>query len=211
MPRVLYFHGFASSPASSKIAGLRPLLEPEIELDTPDLNAPSFAALDFEAMVQRGLERAHVNPPDAITGSSLGCQVALEIVRRGVRVPLVLIAPAIGISEQWRTRLPPGDPIHVFNHALNAEAPIHRAFFEQMAEIDASSEPPPTRVTVIIGTNDESVPFARVEEVWQRWERDGLTPGSKFVTIAGGDHGLTAYVDVIGREIREAVGGRRID
>jgi len=56
---VLYFHGFASSPASAKITALRPLLAPQrIELDTPDLNVPSFEELDFEAMVVRALDAA---------------------------------------------------------------------------------------------------------------------------------------------------------
>jgi hypothetical protein len=32
-----------------------------------------------------------------------------------------------------------------------------------------------------------------------------LAKGSKFVEIAGGDHGLTAHVDVIAREIRAAI------
>ncbi|HEX3581368.1 MAG TPA: YqiA/YcfP family alpha/beta fold hydrolase, partial [Thermoanaerobaculia bacterium] len=56
---VLYLHGFASSPASAKITTLRPLLEPHgIELDTPDLNVPSFAELDWNAMVDLALSRA---------------------------------------------------------------------------------------------------------------------------------------------------------
>src|SRR5258708_36717032 len=96
---VLYLHGFASSPASAKITTLRPLLEPDgIVLDTPDLNVPSFAKLDWEAMIGRALEHARANPLQALAGSSLGALVALEVARRGVDAPLVLIAPAIGIG-----------------------------------------------------------------------------------------------------------------
>src|SRR5205085_11784200 len=51
---VLYFHGFASSPASAKIGLLRPLLAPhDIALNTPDLNAPSFEHLDWNTMIER--------------------------------------------------------------------------------------------------------------------------------------------------------------
>src|SRR5436190_23658133 len=108
---VLYFHGFASSPNSQKIESLRALLEPlGVELNTPDLNVPSFEKLDFDAMVERAIgalipseardplrKRAGDPSPssrlrmtDAIVGSSLGSVVALEIVRRGIAAPLVL-------------------------------------------------------------------------------------------------------------------------
>jgi uncharacterized protein len=206
MISVLYFHGFASSPASAKITALRPLLAPHgIELNTPDLNAPSFESLDWNAMVARALNAAREHPPRAIVGSSLGSLVALEIVRRlaneGAGAPLVLIAPALGIADRWKTKLPDGDPIVVFNHALSANAPIHRAFFEQMFDVRIDDEPPPVRVVVIMGTNDDTVPFDLVQKTWQRWESRGLAAGSKFITIDQGDHGLTAYADVIEREI----------
>jgi hypothetical protein len=57
-----------------------------------------------------------------------------------------------------------------------------------------------------MGDKDESVPPARVVSVWQSWRSSGgLAKGSKFVEIVGGDHGLTAHVDVIAREIRAAI------
>jgi surfactin synthase thioesterase subunit len=203
---VLYIHGFASSPQSAKLVALKRVLEPEIELNAPDMNVPSFAKLDFEAMVQLALGEARRRPPSAIAGSSLGCIVALEVARRGVAVPLILIAPAVGVAERWRTKLPPGDPIEVFNHALSANAPIHRAFFEQMAGARPEDEPPSSRVVVIMGRNDESVAFEWVRNTWESWTRSGkLLAGSKFIEIAGGDHGLVAHVDTIAREIRAAV------
>lgn len=202
MTAVLYFHGFASSPASAKIAALRPLLAPHgIVLDTPDLNVPSFSQLDWDAMVEYALERARANPPRALVGSSLGALVALEVARRGVEVPLVLIAPAIGVGAQWKTRLPEGDPVMVWNHQMNANAPIHRAFFDQMNRVDADAEPPRTRVVAFMGRRDETVPIELVEETWQRWESIGLAPGSRLVVFDEGDHGLTAYV----RDIADAI------
>ncbi|HEX7193025.1 MAG TPA: YqiA/YcfP family alpha/beta fold hydrolase [Thermoanaerobaculia bacterium] len=202
MSRVLYFHGFASSPLSAKITSLRPLLEPHgIVLDAPDLNVPSFAKLDWNAMVDRALLHAHADPPAVLAGSSLGALVALEVARRGVAVPLVLIAPAIGVGARWKTRLAEGDPVTVWNHALNANAPIHRAFFDQMDTVDADEQPPRSRVIVFMGRRDETVPFEIVEETWHRWESIGLAPGSRFVVFDQGDHGLTAYVDAIAKAI----------
>ena len=201
---VLYFHGFASSPHSQKVTRLRELLD-DVELDAPDLNVPSFERLDFDAMVDLGVARGRAAAPDAIVGSSLGSMIALAVARRGFDAPLVLIAPPLGMASHWISRLPPGDPISVFNYARSGNAPIHRAFFERMARVDVDREPPAQRVTVIIGRNDETVPFDRVEQTWRRWESRGLAPGSKLIVIEGGDHGLTAHADVIAREIVDAV------
>jgi alpha-beta hydrolase superfamily lysophospholipase len=183
---------------------LRPLLAKDgIAIIAPDLNVPSFERLDFNAMVEKAQWSAAALGGDAIVGSSLGCLVALGVVCRGLRAPLILIAPALGISDQWLSRIPAGDPVVVPNYALNEDAPIHRAFFEQMAEIRLDETPPPVPVTIMIGSNDESVPPARVASVWRSWLSSGaLVKGSKFVEIPDGDHGLTAHVDRIAREIR---------
>jgi pimeloyl-ACP methyl ester carboxylesterase len=144
--------------------------------------------------------------PRAIVGSSLGALVALEVAARGVDAPLVLIAPALGIAERWEKKIPPGDPVMVFNHARGHDAPIHRAFFDQIAKVRSDVSPPRSRVVVIMGRNDETVPFQRVSDVWTEWERSGkLAPGSRFIEISDGDHGLTASANLISDEIRKAV------
>jgi alpha-beta hydrolase superfamily lysophospholipase len=203
---ILYIHGFASSPQSAKLVALKKVIDDEIDLNAPDMNVPSFERLDFEAMMSLAMAEATRRPPVAMVGSSLGALVVLEAARRGVHVPLVLIAPAVGIGERWKSKLPPGDPIEVFNHARNAQAPIHRAFFESMASVHPEREAPSVPVTIFMGRNDESVPFAWVRGIWEDWTRaGGLVPGSKFIEIAGGDHGLVAHVETIANEIRAAV------
>ena len=207
MKSVLYFHGFASSPASAKITALRPLVEPlGIELNTPDLNVPSFEKLDFDAMVEHALDVARVTPPRALVGSSLGSLVALAVAQRGLHLPMVLIAPALGVARRWQARIPDGDPVMVFNYARNADAPIHRAFFLQMGNLHVDEAPPPSRVTAIMGRKDETVPFEVVEETWQRWEASGaLVPGSRFIELPEGDHGLVSEAELIRDAILEAV------
>lgn len=207
MISVLYFHGFASSPASAKVTALRPLLAPHgIELQAPDLNVPSFEQLDFDAMVDHAMGCARRQPPRALVGSSLGALVALATARRGVAVPLVLIAPALGVAQRWQEKLPVGDPVTVFNHARNADAQIHRAFFEQMAHLHIDAAPPPARVVAIMGRADETVPFWMVENRWNEWEASGkLVPGSKLVVIENGDHALAGQAHLIETEIVEAV------
>jgi pimeloyl-ACP methyl ester carboxylesterase len=203
---VLYFHGFASSPRSQKLLALRDLLGPGVTLSSPDMNVPSFERLDFEAMMKLALDEARRSAPQVIVGSSLGGLIALELVRRAVVAPLVLIAPAVGIGERWKSKLPPGDPIEVFNHARGGNAPIHRAFFEKLVDIRPETVAPRSRVTVIMGRKDESVPFDWVRGVWESWTQSAkLIAGSKFIEIAGGDHGLVVHADLIATMIRDAL------
>jgi len=203
---VLYFHGFASSPASAKITALKPLLEPHgIVLNTPDLNVPSFEKLDYDAIVEHALNVTRRDPPQAMIGSSLGALIALSVAQRGIHVPLVLIAPALGVADRWEKKIPKGDPVMMYNFARAADAPIHRAFFDQMAKLHVDDEPPPSRVTVIMGRHDETVPFETVAQTWERWRASGrLAPRSKFIELAEGDHGLVAHADVIREAIVEA-------
>lgn len=206
--RVLYLHGFASAPRGRKVEALSRIFEPEgIRIDAPDLNLPSFERLDFEAMVEAAVRSARQSPADVVAGSSLGALVALEASRRGVAAPLVLIAPALGFGRRWIEKLPDGDPVLFFHHAENRELPIHREFFERMARRPPESEPPAGRVVALMGRRDESVPYEAAERVWTGWQETGrLRPGSRWIEIPNGDHGLTDFVGEIAEQIRIAAG-----
>jgi pimeloyl-ACP methyl ester carboxylesterase len=203
---ILYLHGFASSPDGRKIALLREALpQADFLVVAPDLNRPSFERLDFEAMVSEAVRVAEAERPAVVVGSSLGALVALEAAGRGIQAPLVLIAPALGFGPRWTEKLAPGDPVSFFHHGQGRELQIHRRFFEQMAQVDADLDPPVVPVAILMGKKDESVPYDGVLEVWKRWEAsERLVPGSHFVAIADGDHGLIAFVDQIAAEIRAA-------
>jgi esterase/lipase len=200
---VLYLHGFASSPDGRKVSALREVLGRRgFEVNAPDLNLPSFRRLDFDAMVHSSAREAKRHQPSVIVGSSLGAVVALGVARGAGSAPLVLIAPAVGFGRRWIEKLPPGDPLPFFHHARESHQPIHRRFFEQMAGVEDDRDPPVAPVAVIIGNRDESVPFEHVREHWHAWERSGrLAPGSRFVEIPGGDHGLVDHVPTIAAEI----------
>ena len=72
--------------------------------------------------------------------------------------------------------------------------------------IRSDEEPPPAPVAIIMGSDDESVPFARVAGRWRSWLESGrLVEGSRLVTVEGGDHGLLDHVETIADEIRAAV------
>ena len=204
MKPILYLHGFASSPNGRKVAALREALGPEgFEVVAPELNVPSFEKLSFESMSEAAAAAIAKHSPAVVVGSSLGALVALQAIRVGHAAPLVLIAPALGFGKRWTEKLPPGDPMRFFHFGENKELPIHRGFFEEMAAVDVDRYPPEVAVTVIMGARDESVPPELVEEVWKRWEVSGrLVPGSRFIVVPNGDHGLVEQVDLLGEEIR---------
>jgi pimeloyl-ACP methyl ester carboxylesterase len=75
-----------------------------------------------------------------------------------------------------------------------------------MASLEVDREPPPARVTVIMGRNDETVPFAHVDDTWRRWEWTGrLVAGSRFIELPEGDHSLVSHADIIRDAIVKAV------
>jgi len=203
LKNVLYLHGFASSPRGRKVEALRELLAPEgFRVIAPDLNIPSFQKLDFKAMSRVAFWEAKKHMPAVIVGSSLGAMIALDVARIAPAPALVLIAPALGFGPRWLEKLPAGDSVPFFHHGEGRELPIHRRFFEQMAALDLESHPPPMPVAIVMGELDESVPFHGVRSVWNAWERSGsLASGSRFVPIAGGDHGLIDHVGRIRDEI----------
>jgi len=203
LKKVLYLHGFASSPAGRKVGALTELLRPHgIALVAPDLNVPSFRELDFRTMANLALREAEAHAPSVIVGSSLGAVAALETSRLGASAPLLLIAPAISFGPRWTEKLPPGDPLFFFHHAEGRELPIHRSFFEDLADHDSDREPPAVPVIVVMGTDDESVPFEHVRQVWLAWEESGrLAGGSRFVPVPGGDHGLVEHAGTLAREL----------
>jgi alpha-beta hydrolase superfamily lysophospholipase len=159
-------------------------------------------------MVSTAVAAANAHPPDVMLGSSLGALVALAAAARGVAVPLLLLAPAVGFAERWATRLPPGvGPIPFHHFGEGREVPVHRAFFEETSRVTVDDAPPRARVVILMGRRDETIPFETVRGVWDRWtERGSLVPGSRYEEVADGDHGLFASVPHVASVVRELAG-----
>jgi predicted esterase YcpF (UPF0227 family) len=106
MNRILYLHGFASSPGSSKARFFGERLRAAgVAVDIPDL-----AAGDFEHLTISGqlgvIERAAAGAPVALMGSSLGGYLAALYAARHPEVSrVVLLAPAFGFARHWAERM----------------------------------------------------------------------------------------------------------
>ncbi len=208
---MLYLHGLASSPRGRKRAVLEDRFGPDgFEIVAPDLNVPSFRKLSFETMVATARAACDRARPRVIIGSSLGALVSLSLAESlsSFSPPLVLVAPALGFHERWKEKLPDADEFLLFHHGAERELPIHRLFFEEMALVRLDDAPPPVPVSVVMGTDDETVPYAQVADAWARWGASGrLAKSSRFHRVAGADHGLVAHGDEIESAVRERMTG----
>ncbi len=173
--RVLYLHGFASSPASTKATfiGSR-LVERGVAFRCPDLNQPAFATLTMTRMladVDRALDvRAG---PTAIVGSSLGGALGvLAAARWPDRIDrLVLLAPAVMFPRPGHHLLPPErleawrreGSLAFFHYAAGEERPLDYGFYEDSLKYDVSGASFGQPCLTFQGTRDASVEPAGVE------------------------------------------------
>lgn len=182
---VIYLHGFASSPESSKATFFAERFGANgIKFLCPDLNQPVFSALTVSRMLQQLEKRISSLPPGEIVlmGSSLGGFVAVEAAARQVgaaRHPisrLVLLAPAVELEwdrwsevgpggiERWRTT----GHVEVFHYALDRAERLKFAFYEDAGRYDPASRQLALPMLIFQGWHDESVSPEIVRRFAQR-------------------------------------------
>lgn len=168
MNRILYLHGFASGPSSSKARYFRARWEAlGARVEIPDLAAGDFEHLTLSAQLARidALARTHDGPP-ALAGSSMGGYLAALYAARHPEVArLVLLAPAFAFARRWPERLGPAamerwratGTMEVFHYAHNGPRPIAYALIEDAAGYE---DFPDFRQPALIfhGAHDDVVP-----------------------------------------------------
>lgn len=102
MSRIIYLHGFASSPSSKKAHFFRERFrELGIGLEVPDLADGNFERLTITGQLQV-IERVARGEPVCLMGSSMGGYLAALYASRHREVEkLMLMAPAFSFSSRW--------------------------------------------------------------------------------------------------------------
>jgi pimeloyl-ACP methyl ester carboxylesterase len=108
MNRILYLHGFASSPASSKARFFaRYLRDRSATVEILDLDDGDFERLTLTGQLAV-IDRAAHGEPVSLIGSSMGGYLAALYAARHQEVPrIVLLAPAFCFARRWEERMGP--------------------------------------------------------------------------------------------------------
>ena len=165
MTRVVYLHGFASGPQSSKAQFFRERFE---ELKIP-FEIPQLDEFDFEHETVTGMlgviDGAVRGDRVTLMGSSLGGYLAaLYAARHGNVERLVLLAPAFEFPTRWRERYKDqleqwkrDGSLGFFHYAFQENRPLGYRFVEDAAKYEDRPDFQQPAL-VIHGTEDAVVP-----------------------------------------------------
>jgi len=202
MTRIVYLHGFASGPQSSKARYFRTLLEGSgARVDVPDL-----ADGDFEHLTITGqlavIDRAAAGDPIALMGSSLGGYLAALYAARHPQVRrVVLLAPAFAFAHRWPERLGAeqtglwrhAGAMDVFHYADNR----HRQLgYQLLADAERYEAYPDFAQPALMfhGMHDEAVPVRYSEEF-------AASHGNATLEVLDAGHDLLNVLDYMGPKI----------
>jgi hypothetical protein len=177
MTPIVYLHGFASGPASSKAQFFRrKFAEQGVAVQIPQLDQGHFETLTITRQLDV-IDRAVGGKPAILMGSSLGGYLAAlyasGITGKGPARAghsgierLILLAPAFRFPSRWQERLGSGldrwkreGTMNFFHYAHQAERPLAFQFVEDARQYP--DEPEFAQPALILhGSRDPVVPAA---------------------------------------------------
>lgn len=170
--RIVYLHGFASSPRSSKARYFAArFAEVGIPFEVPQLDQGDFGNLTVTNQLAV-IARAVSGQPAVLMGSSLGGYLAAFYASQHPEIErLILMAPAFHFAQRWQQRLTPAEieqwkqsgELPVFHYASGTEQPLGYQFLT-----DSLGYPPepdfPQPALILHGRRDDVVPASLSEE-----------------------------------------------
>jgi uncharacterized protein len=172
MTQILYLHGFASGPSSTKARYFRDRLEQAgASVAIPNLEEGEFEHLTITRQLAV-VERAAANRPVALIGSSMGGYLAALYAARHPEVSrLVLLAPAFGFARRWSQSLGAekladwrqSGWLEVFHYASGSQRRVGYQLLEDGARYEDYPDFPQPAL-LFHGRHDEVVPAAYSEQ-----------------------------------------------
>jgi len=201
MTRIVYLHGFASSPASTKSTFFAARLsEIGVPFQIPQLDRGNFETLTVSGQLQV-VDQAVQGEPVVLMGSSLGGYLAASYASRHANVErLVLLAPAFQFPKRWRQRFSAVELAEwkrfgtrsFYHYAYHEDRPLGYQFVED--SIQCEDEPDFRQPALIFhGVNDDVVPV----EVSRQYAASH--PNVKLLELESG-HALTDFLDRMWQE-----------
>lgn len=211
-PRVLYLHGFASSPNAYKGQELRRRFAARgVTVELPNLRLPSFERLRLSAMIDFVVDDvARGGRPTVLVGSSLG---GLTAVHAQLRAPLVarllLLAPAFGMATRWRDRLGEAglaawrrdEWLAVHDYGEKRMSRVDVGFLDDALRVEAQAVTRLAPTHIIHGARDEVVPVAQSEALVKQFP-------SATLEVVDDAHELTSSLDAIEAALGRALASR---
>jgi len=197
MTRVVYLHGFASSPHSSKAQFFRRKFAAKgVPMEIPRLDEGRFEELTISGQL-RVIERAVGDEPTILIGSSLGGYLAALYASRHMDQieRLALLAPAFQFPRRWRERYSDQDweqwkregSTPVFHYGDGRERRLGFQFVEDAAQYEDEPEFPQPAL-ILHGVRDSIVPA----EISRGYAADH--PNTRLVLFESG-HELTDVLE----------------
>jgi pimeloyl-ACP methyl ester carboxylesterase len=193
---IIYLHGFASGPTSSKAKYFGTMFRQRgFEVHIPDLNGDSFADLTLTSQLKI-IDDIALSLGDkriVLMGSSMGGLLAALAASRYPTVQgLILMAPGFGLHKRWLERLGPlplsewqsRGAIEVFHHGFEKEMPLKYSFIEDAQTYDTEDIQVSVPSLVMHGIHDTVVPPVESERFAK------TNPDLAQLHMLDSDHGL---------------------
>jgi predicted esterase YcpF (UPF0227 family) len=171
---VIYLHGFASGPGSTKAQFFKTKFEQRgLDVFLPDLNVPTFEQMTLSAQIESVkyvADEIEAGREIILMGSSLGgllATIASEKLSQYRITKLILLAPAFSIKARWRDLIGQEGMIQwketgvksYFHYGAGKELNLGYTFIEDLEVIETENLKVNVPTLIFHGINDTSVPI----------------------------------------------------
>lgn len=178
LPRLLYLHGFRSSPRSWKARLVGEALDARGLADR--FHCPALSHDPVQAIAQAEAVLAR-HGPCTLVGSSLGGYYATWLAERhGLRA--VLINPAVVAPRALADYIGPQSNLYTGEIFEFTQAHVDALQALSVATLD------PARYWLLVETGDEVLDYRRAVERYA---------GARLTVLPGGDHGFTRFPEYL--------------